>query len=130
MPFDYPLSEAERAAGLHAAVRAFGRRPAKSCIETLEAHGPGEIPEQEIAVRVRSVAPLAPDTLLLHLQTPRTSRLRFLAGQSVTLFGGAGDVDAQAVYPIASCPCDDRNLHFHVARDAHDAFARCCSTAR
>ena len=61
------------------------RRRARSCIETLEAHGPGEIPEQEIAVRVRSVQPLAPDTLLLHLQTPRTTRLRFLAGQSVTL---------------------------------------------
>ena len=52
------------------------------------------------------IVSLAPDTRLLHLQTPRTNRLRFLAGQSVTLFGGAGDNDAQALYPIASCPCD------------------------
>jgi len=25
--------------------------------------------------------------------------------------------------PVASCPCDDRNLHFHVGRDDADAFA-------
>ena len=56
------------------------------------------------------------------------NRLRFLAGQSATLYGGAGGVDAQRAYPIASCPCDDRNLHFHVARDPGDALARrCCS---
>ena len=27
-------------------------------------------------------------------------------------------------YPVASCPCDDRNLHFFIARDEADAFAR------
>jgi hypothetical protein len=69
------------------------------------------------------VQPLAEDTLLLHLQTPRTGRLRFLAGQSVTLYGGAAGIDAQATYPIASCPCDDRNLHFHIARSPGDALA-------
>jgi NAD(P)H-flavin reductase len=41
----------------------------------------------------------------------------------VTLFGGAGDTDAQRTYPVASCPCDDRNLHFHIARDHGDALA-------
>ena len=122
MPFDYPLSEAERMQG-YTLLCAHSAASSAIVLETLEALGPNEIPEQEIVVRVRSIAPLAPDTLLLHLQTPRTGRLRFLAGQCVTLFGGAGTRDAQAVYPIASCPCDDRNLHFHVARDAGDAFA-------
>ena len=61
--------------------------------------------------------------LLLHLQTPRTMRLRFLAGQSVTLSAAAAGVEAQATYAIASCPCDERNLHFHVPRDRGDAFA-------
>ena len=93
-------------------------------LETLEAKGPRDIPEQEIAVRVRGVRPLAADTLHLHLQTPRTTRLRFLAGQSVTLSAAAGGVEAQATYAIASCPCDERNLHFHVRRDDGDAFAR------
>jgi CDP-4-dehydro-6-deoxyglucose reductase len=58
---------------------------------------------------------------LLHLQTPRTSRLRFLAGQHVTLRTAAG---AETELPIASCPCDDRNLQFHVRRAPGDAFAQ------
>jgi len=122
MPFDYPLSEAERLQG-HTLLCAHSAGSGDIVIETLEAHGPQEIPEQELSVRVRGVQPLAENTLLLHLQTPRSNRLRFLAGQSVTLFGGAGGVDAQRSYPIASCPCDDRNLHFHVARDPADPLA-------
>jgi CDP-4-dehydro-6-deoxyglucose reductase len=123
MPSDYPLSEAERLQG-HALLCVHSAGSGEIVIETLEALGPGEIPEQEIAVRVHSVKPLAADTLLVHLQTPRTNRLRFLAGQSATLYGGAGGVDAQGTYPIASCPCDDRNLHFHIARDPGDALAQ------
>jgi CDP-4-dehydro-6-deoxyglucose reductase len=56
---------------------------------------------------------------LLHLQTPRSNRLRFLAGQSVTLELPGG---LSASYPVASCPCDDRNLQFHVRQRAGDAF--------
>jgi len=122
MPYDYPLSEAERLQG-HTLLCAHSAASSEIVIETLEAHGPSEIPEQEVEVRVRSVAPLAPDTLLVHVQTPRGSRLRFLAGQSATLYGGTDGVDARATWPIASCPCDDRNLHFHVARDPGDALA-------
>ena len=123
MPFDYPMSEAERQQG-YTLLCAHSAGSGEIVIETLEAQGPGEIPEQEVAVRVRAVSALAPDTLLLHVQTPRTRRLRFLAGQSVTLFGGDGGNDAQAVYPVASCPCDDRNLHFHVGRNAGDVLAQ------
>ena len=114
---DYVLSEAERLQGYvllcaHTAV-------SDVVLEALEARGPTDIPEQRIAARVKSVAPIgahAVDTLLVHVQTPRSNRLRFLAGQSVTLgLAGNGD-DCSATYPVASCPCDDRNLHFHVAR--------------
>jgi CDP-4-dehydro-6-deoxyglucose reductase len=122
MPFDYPLSEAERLQG-HTLLCAHSAASGEIVIETLEAGSPREIPAQELEVRVRSVQPLGRDTLLLHLQTPRSSRLRFLAGQSVTLHAGRDGTGARATYPIASCPCDDRNLHFHVARDAADAFA-------
>ena len=122
MPFDYPLSEAERLQG-HTLLCAHSAASGEIVIETLEAGGPADIPEQELTVRVRAVQPLGGDTLLLHLQTPRTSRLRFLAGQGVTLYAGTDDAGARATYPIASCPCDDRNLHFHVGRGADDAFA-------
>jgi CDP-4-dehydro-6-deoxyglucose reductase len=121
-PFDYPMSATERAQG-YTLLCAHSAGSGDIAIETLEAHGPGEIPEQEIAVRVKKVEPLGANTLLLHAQTPRTQRLRFLAGQSATLFGGSGDTDGARTYPIASCPCDDRNLHFHIARDPGDALA-------
>jgi CDP-4-dehydro-6-deoxyglucose reductase len=121
-PHDYPLSEAERLQG-HVLLCVHSAASSEIVLETLEAHGPGDIPDQQIAVKVRSVQPLAPDTLLLHLQTPRTTRLRFLAGQSVTLSAAAAGREAQATYAIASCPCDERNLHFHIRRSTDDAFA-------
>jgi CDP-4-dehydro-6-deoxyglucose reductase len=121
-PHDYPLSEVERQQG-HVLLCVHSAASSEIVLETLEATGPRDIPDQEIAVRVRSVAPLGADTLLLHLQTPRTMRLRFLAGQSVTLSASAAGREAQATYAIASCPCDERNLHFHIRRDEHDSLA-------
>jgi CDP-4-dehydro-6-deoxyglucose reductase, E3 len=121
-PHDYPLSEAERQAG-HVLLCVHSAASSQLVVETLEAQGPRDIPHQEIVVRVRSVKPLAPDIVQLHVQTPRTSRLRFLAGQSVTLSASTARGEAQGTYPVASCPCDERNLHFHIARDDSDAFA-------
>jgi CDP-4-dehydro-6-deoxyglucose reductase len=121
MNCDYPLSEAERLQG-YTLLCAHSAGSGSIVIEALEAGKATEIPLQELSVRVHSVKPLAPDTLLLHLQTPRTSRLRFLAGQRVTVVGGDEDDGARS-YPIASCPCDDRNLHLHIARDDADPFA-------
>jgi CDP-4-dehydro-6-deoxyglucose reductase len=122
MPSDYPLSDAERLQG-HTLLCAHSAASAEIVLETLEATGPDDIPDQDLVVRVRGVKPLGADTLQLHLQTPRGNRLRFLAGQSVVLGTAAGESDIQVSYPVASCPCDDRNLHFHVARDPDDAFA-------
>lgn len=89
-------------------------------IEALEAHGVQDIPLQQIAARVKKLEMLNKDIALLHLQTPRTKRLRFLAGQHVRL--QVGD-DLTASYPIASCPCDDRNLQFHIRKAGRDAFS-------
>jgi CDP-4-dehydro-6-deoxyglucose reductase, E3 len=118
---DYPLSEAEKAQGY---VLACAHTAASSelTIETLEAAGPSDIPLQQIVATVRAIRPLASDTLLLHLQTPRSHRLRFLAGQSAMLGLADGD-SARAQLPIASCPCDDRNLHFFVSREAGDPLS-------
>jgi CDP-4-dehydro-6-deoxyglucose reductase, E3 len=122
-PCDYPLSEAERAQGYTLAC-AHTAASSELTLELLEASGPQDIPMQQIVATVRAVTSLAPDTRLLHLQTPRSHRLRFLAGQSVTLGLPLPDgADAHALYPVASCPCDDRNLHFFVERHAQDPFA-------
>ncbi|MDH5263434.1 MAG: 2Fe-2S iron-sulfur cluster-binding protein [Betaproteobacteria bacterium] len=119
---DFALSEAERAQG-HILMCAYSA-VTDLRIETLEAAGPADIPRQEIVTTVRGVTPLADDTRLLHLQTPRSNRLRFLAGQSASLGMATPAGDIQGAYPIASCPCDDRNLHFHIGRDDGDPFAR------
>ena len=88
-------------------------------IEATEASGTEDIPRQQIAARVKRVAALNDEVMLLHLQTPRTDRLRFLAGQAVNL---SLPQTPPAAYPVASCPCDDRNLQFHVPRTT-DPFA-------
>jgi CDP-4-dehydro-6-deoxyglucose reductase len=127
MPFDYPLSEIEKQQG-YTLMCAHTAASGEITLETLEAQGPDDIAAQQIVTAIRAVRELAPDTRLLHLQTPRSHRLRFLAGQSVTL-GRVGSIetagdDVRATYPIASCPCDDRNLLFFVARAADDPLAR------
>jgi len=118
---DFALSDAERAQG-HILMCAYSAVTDLK-IETLEAAGPEDIPRQEIVTTVRAVSALDPETRLLHLQTPRSTRLRFLAGQSASLGAATAAGDVHAAYPIASCPCDDRNLHFHIGRDGADAFA-------
>lgn len=119
---DYPLSVSERSQGYtllcaHTAV-------SDLVVEMLEATAPADIPEQDIVARVKSLVPLTADIMLLHLQTPRTSRLRFLSGQNVTLGVTGSTANFRGDYPIASCPCDDRNLLFHIRRDEEDEFAR------
>lgn len=120
--YDYPLSEAEKLQG-YTLLCAHTAASSEVVIETLEALGPRDIPEQQIATRVRATRPLAADTMLLHLQSSRTNRLRFLAGQTVTLSATCAGKEVQANYPIASCPCDDRNLQFYIGRDSDDFFA-------
>jgi CDP-4-dehydro-6-deoxyglucose reductase len=127
MAFDYPLSEAEKQQG-YTLMCAHTAASSEITLETLEAAGPADIAAQQIVTTIRAVRELAPDTRLLHLQTPRSHRLRFLAGQSVTLgrigtAATAGD-DVRATYPIASCPCDDRNLHFFIAREPGNALSQ------
>jgi CDP-4-dehydro-6-deoxyglucose reductase, E3 len=115
---DYVFSDAEKNQGYvllcsHTAVTDLE-------IEAPRIGGAKDIPAQQIATRVKKIESLGEDMALLHLQTPRTKRLQFLAGQAVTLETANG---AEADYPVASCPCDDRNLQFHVRRLPGNRFA-------
>ena len=117
-PSDYRLSEAEKAQN-HVLMCVCTALSSEIVLELLEAGAPEDIPEQRVVAKVRSVDALSGEVRRLHLQTPRSNRLRFLAGQRVTLgvsAGVAGGSDLHAEYPVASCPCDDRNLIFHVRR--------------
>jgi len=81
--------------------------------------GANDIPEQEIAAKVKAVESLNEDMMALHITAPRSQRLRFLAGQHVTL-SAAG---AEGEYYVASCPCEDRHIEVHVRRD-NSGFSR------
>jgi CDP-4-dehydro-6-deoxyglucose reductase len=115
---DYVLSESDRAAGwtLMCAYAPAG----DITIEAAPARGADDIPQQHLVAKVRQTRPLEEGITLLHLQTPRTERLRFLAGQSARLTLADGTTGE---YPVASCPCDDRNLQFHVRARPEDAFS-------
>ena len=115
---DYVLSEADKSAGV--VLMCSNTAVVDLVLEAHEAGSAREIPLQQIAARVKKTERLADDIMLLHLQTPRTRRLRFLAGQNVAL--QAGD-SAPVDYPLASCPCDERNLQFHVRRAPSNSFA-------
>ncbi len=122
--FAYVLSETEKAQG-YTLMCCHTAASSELTLEMLEARGPQDIPEQHIMAHVRAISELAPDTRLLHLQSPRSQRLRFLAGQSVSLgWKLPGQDDVQSTYPIGSCPCDDRNLLFFIGRDDSDLFAQ------
>jgi len=82
-------------------------------IETWEASGSVEIPEQRIALRIKSVEYPVAEIAVVRARTPRSQRLRFLAGQSVALSVPGGGAES---VPLASCPCDDMNLEFHLPR--------------
>lgn len=112
---DYRLTEAEKLQGY--ALLCCSRALSDLVIEAAVARSAAEIPQQRVAAQVRRLEPLAADIVLLELVTPRSARLRFLAGQGATL-EAAG---ASATLPIASCPCEERRLHFHLRRGAGHA---------
>lgn len=118
-PHDYVFSESDKQQG-YTLMCCF--TPASDLVlETAVAHDPAQIPLQQITASVRGTDRPNPHVLVLRVQTPRTRRLRFLAGQNVRL--STADGSRSTVLPLANCPCDDRNLVFHLPADAQDPFA-------
>jgi CDP-4-dehydro-6-deoxyglucose reductase len=90
-------------------------------IEAGEANSARDIPLQEITARVVKVEGVSEYLRILHLNTPRTNTLRFLAGQHVALtLPGTGSLDSV----VASCPCNGRQLQFHIPHGEHNPFVR------
>ncbi len=76
-----------------------------------EASGAEDIPFQNIRTKVKNIDSSNKDISIVHLQTPRTQTLRFLAGQSIDLSCENKNI---GTFYIASCPCDDRHLQLHI----------------
>ena len=115
---DYVISDSDKANGhilmcCNAAVT-------DVTLEALEAGSANDIPQQSITAKVKKLDTSRDDIALLHLKTPRTQRLRFLAGQTVSLGGNECPADEQS---ISSCPCDDMNLHFQLLKVPGNDFS-------
>ena len=121
-PHDFVISETERTQGY--ALLCSVAPVTDLVIEVGVASSPDQIALQSIDALVREIQRPKPHVMLLRVQTPRTRRLRFLGGQYARL--RVGDEAVEALLPLANCPCDDRNLVFHVAEDREDPFARYC----
>lgn len=114
---DYRPTESEKLQGY--ALMCFATALTNFVFEAAIAHGASEIPAQSIVARPGRMENICTDVMLFELLAPRTNRLRFLAGQSarVTLGG------VQSTLPIASCPCEERRLHFHLRRRPDEHFS-------
>jgi len=89
-------------------------------LEADEASDASEVPQQQITAKVKNITIVNDNVALIHLKTPRTNRLRFLAGQHVQM-GGNGIPLAN--HPVGSCPCDDMHLHFQIPLDTDNEFS-------
>lgn len=122
-PHDFTLTETEKGLGYllsccHTAVT-------DVVLEADEASGTSDIPMQTISLRVKKTEHQDSSTVIVNTKTPRTSRLRFLAGQKVTL--SIDNIGSKTCF-IASCPCDDMNIQFHIDPGGNDAISRYFST--
>jgi len=115
---DYVLSEREKQMGY--VLTCCNTAVTDVVLEAAEARSAADLPEQEIRAQIRKLEPEGSDLMLLHLQTPRTQTLRFMAGQRARLTLETGSTTE---LPIASCPCNGRNLQFWVRR-GNDAFSQ------
>lgn len=90
-------------------------------IEADEAGSEKDIPQQNISAKVKKVEKPSAEVLVLNLKTPRTKRLRFLAGQNVVL--NRANLAALEI-PVASCPCDDMNIQLHIPTQSNHPFTQ------
>ncbi len=115
---EYAIAESERLQGY---ILACANTACEDLvIDAVIANSAQDIPLQEMNVRVRKIEHVTSEVMRLIVQTPRTTRLRFLAGQYVEL--QLSDIGTCHL-AIASCPCEDRLIEFHVRVREEDPFS-------
>ena len=110
---DFVLSQAEKDAGV---ILLCSCAAVNDVVIEASVAGAHEIPEQQLTARVKSVETFNPRVTALHLTAPRSQRLRYLAGQSLRL----NLPGASGIYPIASCPCEERHIEVHIPNKPGD----------
>lgn len=114
---DYVLSEREKQLGY--ILSCANTAVTDVVLEAAEAQTVEDLPHQRIRASLRKQERLSPNLISLNIQTPRTQTLRFMAGQRARLTLEDG---TSCELPIASCPCNGRNLWFYI-RQAEDDFS-------
>ena len=89
-------------------------------LEADVAQAPDDLAEQHIRGDVRAIEHPSEEVAVIHIKTPPSERMRYLAGQRASLTLG-GSLATQL--SIASCPCEDRHLEFHVRRMHGNLFS-------
>jgi len=89
-------------------------------LETREVRNPADIPRQTLTGEVCKLQRPNDDMALLHVKTQSRQRLHFLAGQYVSL--SIGDAPP-GQFSVASCPCEEIYLQFHITRAAPSPVA-------
>lgn len=115
---DFNFSDAEKAQGKVLLCSTAAESDLE--IEVREVGGVEEIPLQQIATKVEKLEQIQDDIIILHLRTPRTQTLHFLAGQHVSLSIEGVPTRNKS---LASCPCNAMHLQFHIRRVPDDPFS-------
>lgn len=116
-PADYRFSAREKSEGYLLLCTA--RAASDLVIAAQEARSSKDVPLQRITTRVAKIEAPSEALRILHLRTPRTQTLRFLAGQHARLWlPGEAAIDA----PLAGCPCNGMQLQFHLRRQTGSPF--------
>ena len=122
---DYVFTESDKSQGY--ILTCCNRALSDITLETTEAVNADEIPLQTIQTRVKKLEQLHDHVAILTLRTPRSQRLRFLAGQHLELSLNDHKDDngnpVQAEYTIASCPCEPNTLQFHIPINERSLFS-------
>ncbi|WP_198265677.1 2Fe-2S iron-sulfur cluster-binding protein [sulfur-oxidizing endosymbiont of Gigantopelta aegis] len=132
---DYVFSESEKSQGF--ILTCANTAVTDITLESEEAVSSDDIPQQSIATKVKKLQRINDNVMVLTLKTPRSQRLRFLAGQHIELAldnylqqhmqNNQSDEEKPPIiaeYSIASCPCEPANLEFHIPIGADEPFAK------
>ncbi len=115
---DYVIREAEKIQGT--ALMCSNACQSDLIIDAEVAESAGDIPVQDLRVKVRKIDRISNDLAIVNMQVPRTVRLRFLAGQYMRVYD---DQQRSHEFAIASCPCDEKRIEFHVRKLENDSFS-------
>lgn len=105
---DFPLSIADKQASV--CLMCATAANADVTLQVDGDHAASDVPTQDIDAKLSSMEELDNGVFVVHVRTPRSSTLWFLAGQQARVSWGVSSFKAA----IASCPCNGMQLQFHL----------------